>query len=387
MKNSAAPQFDDPLRSEDEASRRALALLWLADSSPLAAAPPDALPALRTKLALNAPAAPRRRPWRIVAFAGWAAAACLAVLLWQRPEKAPDVAVQPVVNEKPVRPQPVDPDKQPAPESAAPETGTVQPLNDPAALRRQLAELKESLRHSPGALPGTHRPVIRELLPPGSAASATGGDRVFDLLANALESDLTRRGANGDARELIIESGWANWTAALPLDTAFRHRSFPATRWQELGLLKGADGQFLDPATGWLWSPDPSGTDYTGRVAPADLDRTAFVPAEENRDIATATTSPAGWLLTGANGETIIALNNLPAVPEGGSIRFNTFSADGSRISYGLPDSTATSNGWNFSGFIPADSGTDLDRGFTLEVLSAGGDSNVILGTADHTQP
>jgi hypothetical protein len=386
MKNAPAPQFDDPLRSEDEASRRALALLWLADSSPLAAAPPDALPALRAKLALDAPAAPRRRSWRIVAFAGWAAAACLAVLLWQGPQHAPEVVVQPV-KDKAARPGPVVPDKQPAPESAAPESATVQPLNDPAALRRQLAKLKESLKTAPGTPLGTHRPVIRELLPPGSAASAAGGDHVFDLLANALESELSRRSPSGDARELIIESGWANWTAALPPDTTFRHRSFPASRWEELGLLKGAGGQFLDPATGWLWSPDPSGTDYTGRVAPADLDRTAFVPAEEDRAIATTTSVPAGWLLTGAKGETIIALNNLPALPEGGSIRFNTFTTDGSRISYGLPDSTATSDGWNFSGYIPSNSGADLDRGFTLEVLSPTGASDVILGTVDLTQP
>jgi hypothetical protein len=381
MKTNAAPEFDDPLRSGDEASRRALALLWLADSSPLAAAPPDALPAVRARLSLDTPAAPRRRPWRVISLAGWAAAACLAVLLWQRPEKTPEVVAQPPVKEKHVRPRTVVPDKHTAPESSAPEAGTVQPLNDPAALRRQLVEMKESLKTPPTSPPGTHRPVIRELLPPGAASSAAGGDRVFDLLANALESDLTRRSATGHARELIIESGWANWTAALPPDTTFRHRSFPAARWQELGLLKGEGGQFLDPATGWLWSPDPDSTDYTGRIAPTDLDRTAFTRREEEQTVATTTATPAGWLLTGANGETIISLNNLPSVPLGSSVRFNTFDTTGSMISYGLPDATITTEGWDFSGFIPAGSNTDFDRGFTLEVLTPTGGSNVILGT------
>jgi len=381
MKTNAAPELDDPLRNGDEASRRALALLWLADSSPLAAAPPDALTAVRARLSLDTPAITRRRPWRIVAFTGWAAAACLAVLLWQRQQQAPEVVVQPVVKEQINRPRPAAPDKTSAAESTAPEAGTVQPLNDPASLRRQLAEMKESLKTLQTSPPGTHRPVIRELLPPGAAASAAGGDRVFDLLANALESDLTRRSATSNARELIIESGWANWTAALPPDTTFRHRSFPASRWQELGLLKGDGGQFLDPATGWLWSPDSDSTDYTGRVAPADLDRTAFTGRDEEQAVATTAAAPAGWLLTGVNGETIISLNNLPSVPAGSSVRFNTFDNNGTMISYGLPDATVTSEGWDFSGYIPAGSNADLDRGFTLEVLTPTGGSSVILGT------
>jgi hypothetical protein len=68
-------------------------------------------------------------------------------------------------------------------------------------------------------------------------------------------------------------------------------------------------------------------------------------------------------------------------VPLGSSVRFNTFDTTGSMISYGLPDATITTEGWDFSGFIPAGSNTDFDRGFTLEVLTPTGGSNVILGT------
>ena len=128
--------------------------------------------------------------------------------------------------------------------------------------------------------PGAHRPVIHELTPPGGAARASSPGRVLDIIASALETDLARR-VSQNGRELIIESGWANWSAAnWSAETVFRHRAFPAGRAAELGLLRGPDGQFLDPSNGWLWSPCPDGTDYLGHAAPADFDRTAFVPSE-----------------------------------------------------------------------------------------------------------
>jgi len=377
------PEFDDLLPAEtDAASRRALTLLWLADSTPLIAAPADSLTNVRSRLSLaGAPA--RRRPWRMLAVAGWAAAACLAVLLWWRP--AGNSATLPdkepadgITHGKPAALPP--PDKTGAP--AASDDGKVQPLTDPADLRDHLTELRAALDASRQSAPGTHRPVIRELRPPGSTAPASSHDHILDLLANALESDLRRRAGTGDGRELIIESGWANWSAGLPADTTFRHRQFPKDRWAELGLLQSAGGQFLDPATCWLWSPDPDSTDYTGRAAPADLDRALFTgPDKTAPEKMLAAVTPAGYLLTGADGQTIVALSGLPAVPLGSSLSMTATGVNGRTVSYGLSAGTFTTDGWNFSGIIPGTSNASLESGFSILLDDAIGGSSVILNT------
>ena len=381
------PDFDDLLPAEaDAASRRALALLWLADSTPLTAAPADALTTIRSRLSLaGAPA--RRHSWRALAIAGWAAAACFAALLWRRPagnsSALPDKKpADEITHGKPaVVPRP---DTTVAP---APGEGTVQPFTDAGDLRRQLTELRAALDASRQSEPGTHRPVIRELRPPGSTAPAASHDRILDLLAVALESDLRRRAGPGDGRELIIESGWANWSAGLPADTTFRHRQFPKDRWAELGLLQSAGGQFLDPATGWLWSPDPDSTDYTGRVAPAGLDRAHFAgPDKPAPERAPVPATPAGYLLTGADGQTIVALNGLPAIPRGSSLSMTTTGVNGDPVNYNLAGSTLTTDGWNFSGIIHETVNVSLESGFSVLLHDAHGGSSVILDTGDSQQ-
>jgi hypothetical protein len=386
MKTSPAHELDDLVPAEDEDTRRALALLWLAESAPLTAAPPDALTTLRARLS-HGPVPPvRRRVWRVLAVSGWAAAACLAVLQWHRPA-GPGPEVTPGKSTTRQTPSP-SPAPAVSPGSPASEAGTVQPFTDPADLRRQLTELRSALAATSRTTPGTYRPVIRELRPPGSAAPAVSQDRILDLIATALESDLSRRThSSQNSREFVIESGWANWGTNLPADTTFRHRQFPAARWEELGLLKGAGGQFLDPATGWLWSPDPLGTDYTGHLAPAGLDRTQFAGsggAAGKQQF----TAPAGYLLTSAGGETIVALSNLPSVPAGASLFMTSYGADGNTVRYDV-NSTAysTMEGWSFSGLIPAGIGADFEHGFSLNLLNATGTRTVILTTGDNPPP
>lgn len=383
MKTSPSHDLEDPLAAEDEDSRRALALLWLAESAPLTAAPPDTLTTVRARLAPELAAPVRRQRWRAaVAFSGWAAAAaCLAILLWRHPvQTVPDV--KPLADHPPRLPA-LSPLPKPGPAAPPTDAGTVQPLTDPADLRRQLTDLRAALAASSQPTPGTYRPVIRELRPPGSPLPAVGHDRVLDLIATALESDLNHRAPSREAgREVVIESGWASWTSALPADVTFRHRQFPSTRWQELGLLKSDGGQFLDPATGWLWSPDPASADYTGQLAPADLDRSRFVstamPGEKQ-----STVLPAGYLITAAGGETIVALSGLPLVPYGASLFITAFSSDGNKVRYGVNSAALSgTDGWNFSGLIPSGSGADFEKGFSLEVQDANSDrSTVILST------
>lgn len=386
MKPSLATDFDDPLPAAGEDSRRALALLWLADATPLTAAPQDALTNIRSRLSLNGEPV-RRRAWRALAVAGWAAAACLAVLLWRRPAGSstlfPDAATPDSITRQKPKAAP-RPDNSGPPASPTPEDGMLQPLTDPAAVRRQLAELRSALEAAALPAPGIHRPVIRELRPPGSTAPAASHDRILDLIAIALESDLRRRSAASDGRELIIESGWANWSTSLPAATTFRHRRFPLDRWAELGLQKGAGGQFFDPATGWLWSPDPDSTDYIGRAASADLDRNLFAgpDKDEPEKMQAAAISPAGYLLTGADGQTIVALSNLPAVPRGSSLSMTSFGVNGNAVRYGLSSTAAsTAGGWNFSGIIPANADADPVRGFSIQLQDTSGVSSVILST------
>ena len=393
MKTPPAQDWDDPIPADTEESRQALTLLWLAESNPLSAAPEDSLANIRARLELPRPQPLRRTgPWR-AAFAagGWAAAACLALLLWQQhgpssKTPVPVTAGTPVPGGK----GPLPHRERPAPRPAA-ESVVVQPLTDPAELRRQLAGVRSALTGQGRDNAGIHRPVIRELRPPGAAVPASGQDRVLDLIATALESDLNRRSARPNSREVVIESGWANWASVMPGDVTFRHRQFPASRWQELGLLRSPAGQFFDPASGWLWTPEPGSPDYTGQPAPPDLDRALFAAADSGKSppsvaasaIATGSAQmPGGYLITGSGGETIVALSGLPELPPGASLYMTAFGSSGELIRYGVNSTgLSTTDGWSFSGVIPAEAGGDFSRGFSLEMQDLSGSSSVILSS------
>ncbi len=382
LNDTGLPPADDG----HDSLRRGAAMLWLAEAAPLSSAPAESLEAVRTRLGLTkAPARSLRSwPWRATAAAGWAAAAGLAVLLWRAPDRTWTDTMDHTQLVTPTERGRTGPG-QSAPDSVgAPIGGTLTPLADAAALRGEIARLREQLNATAVRTPGAHRPIIHELTPPGGAARASSPERVLDIIASALETDLARRnGQNG--RELIIESGWANWSAAnLSAETVFRHRAFPAARSAELGLLRGPDGQFLDPSNGWLWSPDSDSTDYLGHAAPAGLDRTAFAPPESATQMQIAAAA-AGYAITGSNGQTIIALSNLPAVPAGATLDVLAINDAGQTAAFNVPLSPASiSNGWSFSGIVPTltDYGdfTNVQR-FDVRTTSVTGETGVILRT------
>lgn len=375
-----------PADDGHDSLRRAAAMLWLAEAAPLSSAPAESLETVRARLGLTkATARPLRSSrWRAAAAAGWAAAAGLAILLWRAPDKnSPNTGVgtPPVFSNDRGHTGP----GQTAPDSAeTPKGGTLTPLADAAALRGEIARLREQLKATAVRPPGAHRPVIHELTPPGGATRASSPEHVLNIIASALETDLARRtGQNG--HELIIESGWANWSAAnLSAETVFRHRAFPAGRSAELGLLRGPDGQFLDPSNGWLWSPDPDSTDYLGHAAPAGLNRTAFVPAEGTPQMQIAA-APAGYAITGSNGQTIIALSNLPAIPAGTSLDVLAVNHAGQAAAFNIPlSANSLSDGWSFSGIVPsltiAGDFTSV-QSFGVRTTGVTGQTGVILQT------
>ena len=354
-----------------EAARRAAALLWLAGSSPLTEAPAGSLDAVRLRLGLSH-VSRRRYTARWLAAAGWAAAAALALVVWQQQHG-------PLIRQG--GEEPVPPEHAPtavSTHSPPAGTGTLTALEDKASLRAELAGLRASFSDTTHDKPGIHRPVILELTPPGAAPAAGSRERVMELIATALENDLQRGTGSGAAGELVIESGWADWsTASLPPGTTIRHRTFPSARAAELNLLAGPGGQFLDPATGWLWSPDAGSTDFTGQPAPAGLDRAAF--AAPPRAPGSSQLAATGYAITGSSGQTIVALNNLPAVADGGSLRLAGFASNGQAVTLDVPlNASSLSDGWNFSGIITAYS-LAADRGFTVNSTTATGQTGLIL--------
>ena len=389
---------EDP--TDSEAESRALTLLWLADSTPLSAAPAESLQQVRERLGLSAGmAAAQPRRWRMAALTGWgAAAAMLAAMLWQgasHSRKTPPADNQTALTPAPGHRRAIPNVAPPSADSPPAETaGTVQPITDAAELRRQIAELREALNSPAASQPGTHRPVIQEMHPPGSTAPAAGSERILEIIAGALEADLRRLSPN-DTGEVIIESGWAK--ALSGSDTVFRHRRFPKDQWAEMGLLAGPGGQFFDPATGWLWSPDPEGSDYTGRAAPTEFDTAAFAAADPiARREGPAMVAASGYVVSAPGGQTIVAFSNLPAVPAGSTVSIAPFGGTsfingelvhrpvlaGTR-SFSIPASSYSTDGtWNFSGIIAANGDTgSLSNGFQLQVNSPGGTSSTILST------
>ncbi len=378
--------------AEGEALRRSLATMWLAEASPLVAAPADSLARVHRALGMapGAPAAVRPIAWPLAALAGWAAAACLTVLLWRGRAghtTAPSPATRPPLAHSSAPLTPRTPATPPAVASPA-GPAVIQPLHDPGLLRSGIASLRARAREARSSTPGVHRPVIFELRPPGTPSSAGSQDHVLDIIATALERDLQRQTASASS-EVVIERGWATWSAdALPGGTTFRHRAFPVNEAATLGLMPGPGGEFLDPTGGWLWSPDPATGDYTGRAAPPQFDRTAFtrttldqaplpnanvLPVQapgssiasaipvgketptplvasnsySSASTRTANTSTAlGYAVGTDDGQTIVALSNLPT---GDSLTLAVTDNAGQLTNYTLPGDYRS-----FSAIIPS---------------------------------
>lgn len=363
---------------ETEAQRRAFTALWLAGTERLEAAPADSLHRVRQQLGHadasgRANAAGRRlRPVHFIAAGGWAAAFVLGAWIFSQggaenvqSANQPWPVAQPgnhpgaLSTTAPPRTQAAgtppalsDPDKsrQPdEPEIPLPQPGLIA-LQDAGALRKELSRLRAELAAAAGAStqPGVHRPVILELLPPGTAPRADSGERLLDLIGTALERDLAGRAAAPG--ELVIEKGWAAWQSdSLPPGSRVRHRDFPRSDAAELGLLTDTAGNYYDPASGWLWAPEPGGTEYVGSPAPAAFDVTAFSappaspegPADaapqlvENKEEPEPDASqasavpPAGYAVSLGGEKSIVALSGLEPPADGSSLVLETSSAGG----------------------------------------------------------
>ncbi len=325
---------------EDVATARevqdAAALTWLAVAA-LQPAPEVIWQGIQRRITPARVPRPRPRRWQpLVTWGGWAAAALLALGWWQ--QAAPVRGTSPV----PVHPSDSPPLAITEPAVPAP---PVQTVPAESALREELRQLRQRLAEvtPPAEAPGLHRPAILELRTPGNATAASPAEsnaRLQQLVTRALQRDLLLRNAQ-DGSAIVLERGWptAGWLAA-DSGQSIRHLSFPADRWEELGLWK-ATGQFFDPASSLTWTPAPDGLGYVGRVTPVAPDPTLYqVPAE--RLLTSPPTTPAesqptpsGYLVSepGTRDATLL-LSNLPEVPPGSEQVVIATAADGSWQQY-----------------------------------------------------
>ncbi len=316
----------------------AAALTWLAVAE-LQPAPELIWQGIQSRItpALAPPPKPRR--WQpLVTWGGWAAAALLALGWWQQ--------AAPVRGTIPAEPE--NPSANPSlaitkPAAPAP---PVQTVSAEPALREELLQLRQRLAEATQpteAAPGTHRPAILELRTPGNATAASPAEsnaRLQQLVTRALQRDLLLGNAQ-DGSSIVLERGWptAGWLAA-DSGQSIRHLSFPADRWEELGLWK-ATGQFFDPASSLTWTPAPDGLGYIGRVTPVPPDPSLYqVPAErlltsQPPAPVESQPTPSGYLVSepGTRDATLL-LSNLPEVPPGSEQVVIATAADGSLQQY-----------------------------------------------------
>jgi hypothetical protein len=371
-----------------ESLRQAMALAWLAQSSPLAA-PEDSLDRLQQTLGtIPKSSVPRRSlRWPLTALAGWGAAAALAILWLMRPQETPQQRAS--LSRSPERqvPEVVKSIGTPAPPSPVLTEATdgqaeLTPIDDPAVLRREIAALRERLQHGQQSTPGAHQAVVFELAPPGTTAPKISRDHLLEMIANALEQDFARRSGSAVADEVVIERGWAKWNVNdVTADTVYRHRAFPVERAADLGLQPGPLGQFLDAGTGWVWTPDPLTGDYLGKIAPPDLDRTAFdnTSSKTQQNLVKEPPSlprparpappPEGYLVGAGDGQSILTLNNLPATADQTLAVVNS---SGEVRSFSISPTNGT-----FSAMVPM-LGSDI-VGLSVTNFNSAGQANVIL--------
>lgn len=301
---------DPELLDEARLTREAAADLWLA-VSPLRAAPSDVLHSVMARIDAKPPAAAkvRRFPW--LAASGWAAAVAVAVSLWPRGEQAQQKLVvvekgRPASHGESVQIQ-ADP------------KGTVTiPEREDRRLRGELMRLRSSLERLNS---DTFRTATRVM-----ALSSPGGvertpeearDRVSAILMGALRSALeAESGAPDDPAALVIERGWLPDSVAAPAEgEVIRHRHFPESSWEELGLRRSDDGNYYDPQKDVVWTKDEEGRGFVGRLAMAGEDLSIYrVPGEAPAlAVAEVRTQPEGFLIEDpVDNSTNVLIDRLP---------------------------------------------------------------------------
>ncbi len=294
---------DPRLAAESRLTREAAADVWLA-VSPLHIAPPEVLHAVMENIrprAVNASPAHRYLPW--LAASGWAAAAGITLLLWPQSDpthSAVTAALSVSTKGKTMLP--------PGPSEPPPT-----PATRDVRLRREIVRLQERL-----ALMGNKTlpaPQVLGLHAPGAPRRTPEQvrQRVQSILTAALRSALeAESGALSDAAELVIERGWP-----VPYgDGAVRHRHFPESTWQELGLLRSENGEYYDPAKGTIWTAEPDGKSFLGRKTTAEENLAGFtaqpdpsaIPVPKPRQI------PEGFVIENAPERTAeVIIDQLPA--------------------------------------------------------------------------
>lgn len=282
-------------------------------------------------------AAPVRRPWQLpITCGGWAAAAALALAWWgQSRPPAPRPASSPF-HEQATRPNPIHNRGNPSaapPRPAGPED---------SRLREELLELRQRLAAATQQpeIPGVQRPAIIELHTPGQGgghvSTPAAAARIQQLVTRALQRDLILRDDANNGSDIVLERGWpsSQWLAPDGGQT-IRHLSFPADRWEELGLWK-SPALFYDPATSLTWTPAPDGLGYLGSVSPNPPDPAAFTKPRPKAELqpllaeSSPPSQPSGYLVSepGSPDATLL-LTGLPPVPDGGQQYVLASNADG----------------------------------------------------------
>lgn len=333
---SDPPLARDPrLAEEMRQTREAAAAVWLA-VSPLEVAPPEVLQAVLDEISPHAaPVGEARRYWPLLAASGWAAAAAVAFFLW------PDAAVTKRVvaaNDLP----------NPSAQSLRAPQAVISPAESPAEnvrVGREIVRLQERLPATGGnavAVPrviGLHAPGAPRRTPEEARA------RVQAILAGALRSALeAESGAPGDPADLVIERGWPVPSG----DGVVRHRHFPESAWQDLGLLRSAGGEYFDPASQTIWWPDADGKTFLGRKSTASDDLAAFdLPPELPADPAPKPRAvPEGFVIENPQtGTAEVVIDQLPP-PEPGTERFIVLTDDAGRAtSFSVQNTASTQVG------------------------------------------
>ena len=307
------------LTEEARLTREAAADVWLA-VSPLRAAPPDVLHAVMAKIDAKPKAAAERRryaPW--IAASGWAAAAAVAIGLWPRTDslEVPAPALSGASDAKRV------PESLPAAEVRPRVSYSLGPDREERRLRSELMKLRGSLaRLSDDAL--LTAPRVMSLSSPGGAERSPEEtrERVWAVLTGALRSALeAESGAPNDPAALVIERGWLPDGVTAPEDGGvIRHRNFPESAWEELGLLRSDDGSYYDPQKELVWTRDEEGRGFIGRKATEGDDLDNFRPAGEGPAIAVneARREPEGFVIEDpVTNKAEVVIDQVPPPAEG----------------------------------------------------------------------
>lgn len=314
LANSDPRIFRDPqLARETQQTRQAAAEVWLA-VSPLRVAPAEVFHELMAKIEPSLLAKPRggRKVLGWLAASGWAAAMALAIFLWPR-ASTPQVQVS--ANPRTTADTALDATASvPLPRSPTPRA---------SHLRKDIIRLQERLANVQQERSSKNSRVTH-LTSPGRVrrTAEESQKRVQSILTEALRSALEFDSTSPpDPAELVIERGWLPGGLPLAADGAIiRHRNFPEQAWQEMGLLRSKQGEYLDATAQTLWSAAPDGRGFIGRkiTVAEDLSRFKTSPDPGGAQTAQPKSAPEGFIIeSGDDNKVEVVIDQVPALEAG----------------------------------------------------------------------